>query len=67
MKKKSILSSILYLICLFMLSPLCVFAEGDGAGTGSGSGQNRDIPLALEHCSVSDGQTGVFVNETPSA
>lgn len=64
MKKKSILSSILYLICLFMLSPLCVFAEGDGAGTGSGSGQNRDIPLALEHCSVSDGQTGVFVNET---
>ena len=37
MKKKSILSSILYLICLFMLSPLCVFAEGDGAAKGHGA------------------------------
>lgn len=59
MKKKHIIFPILWMVCLFMLSPFSAFAEGDG----SGSGQNRDIPLALEDCSVSDGQTNVFVNE----
>lgn len=60
MRKKPVISSILCAVCLFMLSSLSVFAEGDG----SGSGQNRNIPLALERCSVSDGQTNVSVDET---